>query len=270
MAARKIYDLLTAEGYKVFFAPVTLQDKLGMAYEPYIFSALNSAKLMLVVSCNAEYANAPWVRNEWSRYLNIIKKDHTRKLFVVYKDLNPYDLPTELSAQQALNMDTLGYDIDLKDAVKKILGARTSSSSSSSTGRSSDDALLKRARIFLDNEDWGNAKKKCDELLDKDPENALGYLYLLLADLHLKDESDLSSLDRPLTSMANYKNALRFADNEMANRLEGYNKVIEDRIERAEQAKLAIKLEQEKKSAFERKKQETLEPIRRRIEEIKY
>ena len=268
VAARKIYDLLTSEGYKVFFAPVTLQDKLGLAYEPYIFSALNSAKLMLVVTCNAEYANAPWVRNEWSRYLNIIKKDNSKKLFVIYKDVNLYDLPTELASRQALNMDTLGYDIDLKDAVKKILGSRTSSSSSSSV-RSNDDALLKRARIFLDNEDWGNAKKKCDELLDKDPENALGYLYLLLADLHIKDESDLSSLDRPLSNMANYKNALRFADNEMAHRLEGYNKVIEDRIERAEQARLAIKLEEEKKSAFEKKKQETLEPIRRRIENIK-
>ena len=266
VAARKIYDLLVAENYKVFFAPVTLQDKFGTAYEPYIFSALNSAKLMLVVSCNAEYANAPWVRNEWSRYLNIIKKDPSKKLFVVYKDINPYDLPTELSSRQALDMNTLGYDIDLKDAVKKILGARNKVNTSSSQN---EDALLKRARIFLDNEDWVNAKKKCDELLDKDPENGTGYLLLLLADLHLKNEDDLSSLDRPLTSMANYKNALRFADNETAMRLEGYNKTIEDRLERREQERLAVEAEKEKKNAFEKKKQETLEPLRRKIEDIK-
>lgn len=39
-----IYYQLTQEGFKVFYAPITLEDKLGYEYEPYIFAALNSAK----------------------------------------------------------------------------------------------------------------------------------------------------------------------------------------------------------------------------------
>lgn len=35
--ANDLYHQLTQEGFKVFFARITLEDKLGTAYEPYIF-----------------------------------------------------------------------------------------------------------------------------------------------------------------------------------------------------------------------------------------
>ena len=76
-----IYYQLTAEGYNVFFARITLEDKLGEQYEPYIFAALNSAKVMLVLGSKKEYFNAVWVRNEWSRFLQLMKKDRA-KLFI--------------------------------------------------------------------------------------------------------------------------------------------------------------------------------------------
>ena len=41
--ANDLYHQLTQEGFKVFFSRITLEDKLGSAYEPYIFAALNSA-----------------------------------------------------------------------------------------------------------------------------------------------------------------------------------------------------------------------------------
>ena len=40
--AQDVYDALTEKGYKVCFSRITLEDKLGQEYEPYIFSALNS------------------------------------------------------------------------------------------------------------------------------------------------------------------------------------------------------------------------------------
>ena len=67
--AQDVYDALTDKGYRVFFSRITLEDKLGMEYEPYIFAALNSAKIMLAFGTDYEYFNAVWVKNEWSRYL---------------------------------------------------------------------------------------------------------------------------------------------------------------------------------------------------------
>ena len=47
--AQDIFYQLTQDGYKVFFSRITLEDKLGQQYEPYIFAALNSARVMVVV-----------------------------------------------------------------------------------------------------------------------------------------------------------------------------------------------------------------------------
>ena len=50
--AQNVYDALTTKGYRVFFSRITLEDKLGQEYEPYIFAALNSAKIMLAFGTN--------------------------------------------------------------------------------------------------------------------------------------------------------------------------------------------------------------------------
>lgn len=42
--ANDLYHQLTQEGFKVFFARITLEDKLGTAYEPYIFARSTAQK----------------------------------------------------------------------------------------------------------------------------------------------------------------------------------------------------------------------------------
>lgn len=78
--AQDIYDALTGKGYRVFFARITLEDKLGQEYEPYIFAALHSAKVMLVVGTDYEHFNAVWVKNEWSRFLGLISAGEKKTL----------------------------------------------------------------------------------------------------------------------------------------------------------------------------------------------
>ena len=71
--AQDLYYQLTQEKLNVFFSRITLEDKLGTEYEPYIFAAINSAKVMVVVGTKLEYFNTVWVKNEWSRFLDLIK-----------------------------------------------------------------------------------------------------------------------------------------------------------------------------------------------------
>lgn len=123
--ADEIYCQLVKEGYRVFFARITLQDKLGSAYEPYIFAALHSAKIMIVVGTTPENLQAVWVRNEWIRYLTLIRQGEKKVLIPAYLDMDPYDLPTEFSHLQALNMSKLGCMQDLLHGVRKILGENT-------------------------------------------------------------------------------------------------------------------------------------------------
>ena len=92
--ANDLYHQLVQEGFKVFFSRITLEDKLGTAYEPYIFAALNSSKVMVVLGTKPEYFNAVWVKNEWSRYLSLVKQSKGKKVLIpAYRDMDPYDLP---------------------------------------------------------------------------------------------------------------------------------------------------------------------------------
>ena len=82
--AQDLYTALTEKGYRVFFSRISLEDKLGQEYEPYIFAALSSAKVMLAVGTDYEYYNAVWVKNEWSRYLKLIAKGEKKTLIPCY------------------------------------------------------------------------------------------------------------------------------------------------------------------------------------------
>ncbi len=119
--ADELYYQLTRNGYRVFCARITLQNKPGVAYEPYIFGALHSARVMIVVGTCRENFQAVWVRNEWSRYLTLIKQGERKVLIPAYRDMDPYDLPTEFSHLQALDMSRLGFLQDLNYGIRKIL-----------------------------------------------------------------------------------------------------------------------------------------------------
>lgn len=119
--AQDIYDKLVEQGHKVFFARITLEDKLGQEYEPYIYSALKSSKVMLVVGTKEEHFNAVWVKNEWSRYLEMMKADKGKALIPVYSKIDAYKLPEEFAMLQAQSMDKVGAIQDLVRGVGKIV-----------------------------------------------------------------------------------------------------------------------------------------------------
>ena len=123
--AQDVYDALTAKGYRVFFSRITLEDKLGREYEPYIFAALNSAKIMLAFGTDFEYFNAVWVKNEWSRYLQLMTKDKSKHLIPCYKGIDAYDMPKEFAKLQAQDMGKVGAMQDLLRGVDKIMAAGT-------------------------------------------------------------------------------------------------------------------------------------------------
>ena len=184
--ANDLYHQLTQEGFKVFFSRITLEDKLGTEYEPYIFAALNSAKVMVVLGTRPEYFSAVWVRNEWSRFLALIKNGEQKVLIPAYRDMNPYDLPEEFSHLQALDMSRLGFMQDLIRGIKKILGAEAVAGAANTTS-----PLLRRASLFLENREWKNAESYCERILDQEPENAQAYVCKLMAELQVSDRADL-------------------------------------------------------------------------------
>lgn len=235
--ANDLYHQLTQEGFKVFFARITLEDKLGTAYEPYIFAALNSAKVMVVLGTKPEYFNAVWVKNEWSRYLALVKNSGGKKMLIpAYKDMNPYDLPEEFSHLQAQDMGKLGFMQDLIRGIKKIISADAPKAAAKETvvvsgGNAAVEPLLKRAFMFLEDGNWQEADTYCERVLDQNPENAQAYLGKLMAELQVRKQAQLSDCEQSFEDNGNYLKILRFGDKKLQNALDGYISHINDRNE---------------------------------------
>lgn len=210
VAAQSLYDYLTKEGYKVFLSRVTLADVAGVDYEPYIFAALNSAKVMFVFGTREEYVNAPWVRNEWSRYLSAIKGDFTRLLIPVYRD-DPSYFPAELKMLQGFNMSTPGWYQDAKTRVDKVVGKKTvrqEAAPRAYTG--SSDQLIENAKAQLRLGDRGKARKLYQEVTEKYPSDYRGWWGLL--EVSTSDFSDAAALSNAKNDVIKlYRNAWTMA-----------------------------------------------------------
>ena len=234
--ATELYNELTREGFKVFFARITLEDKLGTAYEPYIFAALNSSKVMVVLGTKPEHFNAVWVKNEWSRYLALIKNGAKKMLIPAYKDMDPYDLPEEFSHLQAQDMSKLGFMHDLVHGIKKIAKIDEPKKQEAVViNQNAGDVapLLKRAFMFLEDGEFDRADDFCEQVLNIDPENASAYLGKLLSELRVRKQESLKDQEEPFDDSNNYQKVVRFADEKLKTALTGYIEHINTRNENA-------------------------------------
>lgn len=93
------------------------------------------------------------------------------------------------------------------------------------------ESLLKRAFLFLEDEEWETADAYCEACLDKDPELAEAYLGKLMAELHVKTQTELKDLEKPFDDNRYYIKILRFANDELKNTLSDYIAQIHNRNE---------------------------------------
>ena len=233
--ANELYHELNEEGFKVFFSRITLEDKIGTAYEPYIFSALNSAKVMVVLGTRAEYFQAAWVKNEWSRYLALIRNGEKKMLIPAYRDMDPYDLPEEFSHLQAQDMSKLGFMQDLVRGIKKIAQVEAEKpvvvKEVITGGDVKVTSLLKRAFMFLEDGEFKSADEYFERILDNDPECAEGYLGKLMAELKVRRQEEIADCAEPFAKSSNYQKILRFGDKKLVDTLKEFNARIIERNE---------------------------------------
>ena len=241
--AQEVYSLLTEKGYRVFFSRISLESKLGTEYEPYIFAALNSAKVMLVFGTDFEYFNAVWVKNEWSRFLKLMIQDSDKYLIPCYKNIDAYDMPKEFARLQAQNMGKVGANQDLLRGIDKLFGRDEKKPAAPmvqqvvQSGGPNAVALLKRGNMALEDGNAYVAKRYFDDALNIDAELTDAYLGLTLVDFDIKAIEDLTNISfAQLTENKNFYRAMQFAD--PARKIE-----LEQLIENARQVEIGHLLE---------------------------
>lgn len=214
MLAQEIYDALTKDGYRVFLSRVTLSNVIGKEYEPYIYSALYTAKLMLLVTTEEEHVNSIWVKNEWSRFVDRRKTDSSKNFIPCYRDRDPYDLPKELRNLQGLDRSKLGFIQDLTRGVEKILGKKNENKEdkivkSDTKSYGNIDAKLERCKLLIEAGQCSQAEERLNELVNEAPTNWEVYYYLLQC-----KTNDYSSVFLDFDDDNNFKWFLKFCPDE--------------------------------------------------------
>ena len=188
--ARRIYDELTRRGIRTFFSEVTLKNRLGEDFEPIIYKALYSCKFFILIACSAENINAPWVKNEWSRFRDREEAEHlSGACCAVFDGITPADLPPFLRSQQGVNLAKYpagGYEIELADSIQARF-FRTASAMPerhvSYMGRDASE-LLARAWRDLSGELYESAYTKFLQVLDIAPHSGEAWWGCFLAERH--------------------------------------------------------------------------------------
>ena len=177
--AEELYNELTNMGYKVFFARETLKEKISVEYEPYIFAALKSAKVMAVIGTKAEYFTAVWVKNEWGRFLKLMEKDPGKQMFFACDD--PEELPRAFATKQAQILGVEGAIKNLAANIRKFFKEGLSYNSKESARHIDQEAfdqiIEKEAKEYsknLDKTQFGDKERSIRESVWK----LFGYMEL--------------------------------------------------------------------------------------------
>lgn len=269
--AQELYRELTDYHLRVFFARITLREKLGVEYEPYIYAALTSAPVMIHVTTSYNNSNAPWVRNEWSRYLSLKNSGSDKSFTVTYKGLNPdIALPKEFSGKQASDLSRVGAMQEIAEwasqAVKRYKEKQ-------GRGHEDEEALkitLTRAFQYLAAGNRNQAEQMFRACLEVDKTCAEAYLGLVMTRRNYVNRRQLGTGMVSLTDDLNFNLAVQYADEDLRRELESAEAQIQNRIrekrEADERKAEEERLETERKAEAERRRKEQERLEKERIE----
>lgn len=154
-----------------------------------------------------------------------MSNDRSKTLIPCFRDMDAYDLPDEFSHLQAQDMSKIGFINDIVRGIKKLIAPAKKQPTNTVVVESNNTdiaPLLKRAFIFLEDGNWKDADEYCERVLDIDPENAQVYLILLMSELRIKKEIDLSNVNELFINRSTYKKVMLFSNTDTKKRIEKF------------------------------------------------
>jgi len=232
--ARKIFDELENRQIKTFFSEVTLKNRLGQDYEPIIYKALYTCKYFVLVLTDPEYLQAPWVRNEWTRFRDRANEEGLEdRTIAVFENLKEIDLPP-IFRKQGIDLQKYpagGYEIEIADAIKLKLDRQSNDFSKKEFTPFSQEQIfdivekklqgsretfkerLDRATGYFDIGEKQKAIEILDQTIDTYPRKSQGWWVMtnFLTDYFSADPKDVHGTELEQKIKYNFENAKRFA-----------------------------------------------------------
>lgn len=114
LIAQNVYSRLEALNINTFYQYASVEDLSGEEMERACASATDSAKILIILAGSEEHFSKLLSQNK-----ELLSK---KKIIPIYFDMNAYDMPSEISAYQAVNLDNVGAIEDLAKNILILLG----------------------------------------------------------------------------------------------------------------------------------------------------
>ncbi len=202
---------------RIFYSEMSLQSAAGTEFEPIIFRALSTAKVLLLIGTQTRYIESTWVKNEWMRYWRMMEHESFGKkkgtLLPICGDSVP-QYPDRLSGLQAIK-----YDANFWTTIEKVLPQKfalykddsgivrkTDFQKKYAKGKAIDNTMRFETRTFasvsapvageeeniefakraLANQNFSGANRYIEAVLEKNPTSAKALFYKFHVDHSIK------------------------------------------------------------------------------------
>ena len=172
-----------------------------------------------------------------------------------YTTLPELPVPIEEVSEEVLNNsysapETINTTVEVKQekTYEPVLGVET-------------EALIKRALLFLEDEEFDNAERYLEQALNQDAENPRVHFAKLMLERKVHNVEELiEKSTTPLDDEKLFQRALRFADGEYKTQLEDYAQKVRDKLAQAQSEREAEqqRIQAEKEAEKEKRYQEIL------------
>ena len=228
--AHDLYNELTAQGYKVFFAPKSLGAGL---YEPKIYSAIISSKVMIVLGTKPQYFDAVWVKNEWSRFAELIENGEEKALIPVFKNMKAEELPNRLAKYQALDMSNISFLPTLFNMLAEAVAKRKANVKFNGNA-TAEEVYLERGFLALEDNNFSQAESFFENALNLNPHSSQAYFGKLMVEMRISKQSQILTSSRYLNTYQNFDKAVRFAEHQLKTTLIQYEKSVKNALDTQE------------------------------------
>lgn len=185
--------------------------KSNAGWEPHIYSALRSAKVLVLLGSSYENMYSTWVKNEWKRFIT-----YKKPIIVIGQGskVDPAKLENALRAGQMIEVEDKSW---LQKTQKRVWDA---------VNKNKDvPTLLYEAECLIRQKKFKQAKKSYETVCRIDPKNAQAYWGLLRCRLKAFDDYDIVKSNKKLDRIDEFNNALKYAEGEDKERFERVQRI---------------------------------------------
>lgn len=244
--ANDIYFHLKDRGYKPFYSEREIQNETGADYEARILYALFCSPCMLIVCSDESYLQTPWVKNEYTRFINLIndERKETDSIAIGFFDAPIERLPNRNGRLQGVCLNRpdayskitdfidglLGTNIQTSLLQRKEYGATTYKKRSAVKSQIqkrelgsfirtdlsvSEKAKLDVAVSMLKSGNYDATISKCRSVLATNNSCSLAHWYLFLAENRCLDVESIKSGTNRLIAIDSLESAIASGDADM-------------------------------------------------------